>query len=204
MVKEHIVEQRSQEWFKLRCGKITGSRFKEIMPAEKARTKWTKGQLSLLREIAAERLTGIWEESYPSKAMQWGIEKEDEARQVYADYCMEEIRESGFWEFSDYAGCSPDGIMNGSKKALEIKCPASKTHMLYSLDSDELDKEYHWQAVGHALGTGLGICDLISYDPRFPDGKQLVIVHLDGIEKDMALLKERLEEAEDDIKGMIT
>ncbi|MDC7224232.1 MAG: YqaJ viral recombinase family protein [Spirochaetales bacterium] len=199
---EHKVEQRSAEWFALRCGRITGSRFKDLMSTDKSKLKGTKGQLSLLREVAAERLTGMWEESSLSKAMQWGIDKEDEARRYYSDYLMADIRESGFWEFSEGAGCSPDGIIL-SERALEIKCPATKTHLLYYMDNSELWKEYRWQAVGHALCTGLGDVDLISYDPRLPDDKKLVVYRPGDISKDILLLKERLIEAEEVIRGIV-
>lgn len=193
---EHIYDQLSKEWFSARVGRITGSLFPLLMPTEKAKKEWTEGQYSLLIEIASQRLTGKHEESFTSKAMQWGIDNEDSGREALSDFLMAPIRESGFWEYSEWAGASPDGIGGDMAFTAEVKCPASKTHMLYLLDSNELWKKYRWQVVGETLCSGIDKGYICSYDPRFPEDKQLVIHDPGDLSEDREKLKARLIAAE--------
>jgi hypothetical protein len=77
---EHEVVQRSEKWFDLRAGRLTGSHFAEIMPSAKARTQWTQAQDKVIYRIAAEILTRQADRKFfVSDAMQWGIDHESEA-----------------------------------------------------------------------------------------------------------------------------
>lgn len=199
-MKEHMVDQRTEEWFRLRMGKLTSSRFPKLMKTPKQRTEWNETQLTILREIAAEKLTGEREETFTSKAMQWGNDHEDAARDALSAYLGMKIRESGFWEYSEYIGGSPDGIVGYNEAVAELKCPTSKQHILYYLDSDNLFKDYGWQLIGHMLCTGIETGYLASYDPRFPDDKCLVVVeHYMSLEEREQLIS-RLDEAVSKLK----
>ncbi|MGD8567364.1 MAG: YqaJ viral recombinase family protein [Gammaproteobacteria bacterium] len=195
---EYKVEQRSDEWFKLRIGKITCSNFGILMPTPRQKTEWNDTQLKILREIAAEIITQEREESYTSSAMQWGIDQEDNARYLFQAQEFETVRTCGFFELSEYVGGSPDGIIvrDGEDWGnLETKCPTSKQHLLYELDKDELFKAYKYQVLGQCLVTELLPYALCSYDPRFPDSRQLIIIRGVATDEDLKPLRDRLDSA---------
>lgn len=201
------VEQRSEEWFNLRLGRITGSRFPSLMPSTRQKPdEFNKTQETILKELAVERLTGAREEGFTNQYMQWGTEIEPLAIENYETDQWCKVKEVGFYPFKiddiDWFGDSPDGIIEGVK-CIEIKCPKSTTHFDYLLDPKKLVKAYEWQCYGHMIATGLKQCDLISFDPRFPEGKQLVIVTLDYDEAKAKLLKDRLLLCNQKIEGWV-
>lgn len=185
--------QRSEEWFIARMGKITGSKLPGLMPAKTARTAFTKTQLSTLRDIATEILTGEYITTPTTRVMQWGIDHEDDARELASMLLNKNFRECGFYTDSNKFGSSPDGISDDSD--LEIKCPTSSKHLSYLLDPQELIDDYKWQCYMHMFCTGKKLCYLFSYDPRFIDpNKQHVIAIIEWDDKEMKKLTTRLEE----------
>lgn len=74
-------------------------------------------------------------------------------------------------------GCSPDGLV-GEDGLLEIKCPASMAKHLDALRTGAHATEYRWQLQGQLWVAGRRWCDVVSYDPRFPDGLQLAITRV--------------------------
>lgn len=155
----HTCEQGSAKWLQLRTGKITASRFKDVVSKGKTRQ-------SYMYEIVAERLTGDSAHTFVSDAMKWGIEKEPEAREYYELVTGNSVKQVGFVEASEYVGVSPDGLI-GDDGVLEIKCPNTKTHLSY-IDNGVVPTEYFWQCVGMLAYTGMEYLDFVSYDPRLP------------------------------------
>ena len=197
------VEQRSEEWFKLRLGKITGSRFPALMTSpNKADHKFSETQLKILKELAVERLTGERTEFFTNKYMEWGTETEPQAIAFYESKEWVKVKEVCFYPFDDF-GDSPDGIIEGVK-AIEVKCPKSTTHLDYLVDPTKLLKAYKWQCYGHMIATGLKECDLMSYDPRFTDeSKQMIVVTIKFEQEEADKLMTRLRLAEETIKGFV-
>lgn len=202
---ENKAKQRSEEWYAARLGKITCSRFNDLMPSPRQKPDdFNKSQLAILREVAAERMTGESEESYTSAVMQRGIDLEPLAVAHFEAAEFEAVRECGFFEMSDTVGGSPDGVITRDGEdwgTLEVKCPTSKIHLLYMLDKDELWKAYGWQAVGHCLVTGLKNYALVSYDPRFDESKQLIVIRGVATTEQLGALMSRLTVANDMVKG---
>lgn len=75
------VEQGSSDWHELRRGVITASRFKDVMAKGRGGQE-SKTRKSYMLELAAEILTSEVEETQPNKYMQWGTDKEPEARSL--------------------------------------------------------------------------------------------------------------------------
>lgn len=195
----HNVEQKSPKWFELRKGVITSSLYDTLMPAKtKAIDSFNATQLGILSELAVQRMTGVIEESFSSKHMQRGTEQEPKAVQHYELETMKTITEVGFITFLDF-GDSPDGVVLGDR-AIEIKSPKTTTHFEYLKDSSALFKKYKWQGYGHMIGLQVDKCDYISYDDRFPEGKQMVIYTETFDSKEGARLIDRLEICEAKIK----
>lgn len=203
---EHKNEQRSAEWFEARKGKLTGSMYPDLMLGPKARTEWTQGHLTVLRKVAAEIITGESDPSFTSDAMKEGVENEELARHAFQVQTFEEVRECGFFEFNEWIGASPDGIIvrdGEDSKVWEVKCPMSKQHLLYWLDSDELFKKYKGQLWGECLATGLNDYVICSFDPRFDEDRQLVIVEGTFEQTEIDSMKARLDSAIEKIKEWI-
>lgn len=200
-VKIHTFSQRSLEWFEVRVGKFCASDFAALMPAKsKPADSWTKTQMDVIYRVAAERMTGTAKETSTTKAMEWGIQTEPEARIAYEMETGREVQEVGFIELSDWIGCSPDGLI-GDDAGLEIKCPNSETHVRYLCNPQELVDDYYWQVMGGMLCSGRSTWDLYSFDPRFKNPKkQSLCVSVIRSDAPFLLLLERLKYAIAEVK----
>lgn len=202
-MKELKIEQNTTEWMVARCGRITASAFDTLIPVPKrGKEKFSQGQLTYLRTVAAERLTGLYEEGFQTKAMQQGHEREPLARNAISASESLFFRESGPWEYSDFVLVSPDGIGGFNEFTLELKCPQPPNHLLYLLDIDELFKKYEYQIKGQMYCTGIHEGYFGSYNPDFPEGKQLVYSTYALTNEDIQLFEDRLGEAVEIVKGM--
>ena len=72
------MQQRTEEWFAARCGKVTASRMKNIIAKSD-----TAAYRNYQAEIISERLSGRSAESYSSREMQRGTDLEPKARAVF-------------------------------------------------------------------------------------------------------------------------
>ena len=160
------MEQRSDEWYAERCGKVAASRIGDLMA--KTRTGYSTSRKNYMAELVVERITGQVAESYTNAAMQWGIDTEPYAREAYELQTGELVQQVGFADHPDlFAGASPDGLV-GDDGLIEIKCPNTATH-IDTLLKGFVDRKYllqmHWQMIC----TGRNWCDFVSYDPRMPE-----------------------------------
>lgn len=166
----------SDEWkaWKLqRCGKATASRIADIVA--KTKTGFSASRANYAAQLIAERLTGVPAETYSNAAMQWGTEKEPEARAAYEFFTGRSVLETGFVEHPRIAmaGASPDGLV-GDDGLIEIKCPNTSTH-IDTLLGESLDKKYLVQMQWQMACTGRKFCDFVSFDPRMPAELQMKV-----------------------------
>jgi len=204
MSNEIKVVQNTEEWFMCRLGKITASNFDTLMPSSKQKIdEFSQGQKTYLLSVAAEILTGMREETYENFAMRQGHEREPMARAALAHEVKIPIRESGFWEYSLYIGVSPDGIGGFDDFTVELKCPMPRTHMLYLYDMDEFKKKYRWQYTGQMVFSGIDHCYFGSFNPDFPDNKQLIYSGADLSDVDKDLMINRMGHAVEFVKKLI-
>lgn len=178
------MEQRSEEWFQARLGKVTASRIADIM----ARTKTGYGasRANYMAELVAEKLTGKKGESFSSSAMQWGTEQEPHARAAYESATGVLVDEVGFvpHPLIDDAGASPDGYV-GIEGQIEIKAPNTNTHLDYLMNG-EIPEKYVLQMQWQMACSGRKWCDYVSYDPRMPERMQMKIQR---VNRDDVLIK---------------
>jgi putative phage-type endonuclease len=162
-----MVEQRSDEWFAQRLGKVTASRIKDVMAKTKSGPAATRK--NYIMQLLCERLTGKKEESFQSAAMQRGTELEAIARGMYEGIEGVEVIESGFVDHPTIPNCgaSPDGIVSGGG-LIEIKCPNTAQHVEF-LQTGEIDRGYILQMQFQMICTKQPWCDYLSYDDRLPD-----------------------------------
>ena len=172
--KWNTAEQGSGEWLKARIGCLTASRMADAMAFLKG-GKESEARRKLKVELLAERLTEMTNDGFVNAAMKWGIETEQEAKDRYEEITGSIIHPCGFALHGDieYFGASPDGLLS-SDGLIEIKCPTSITHMQWLLDG-VVPEQHKPQMMAQMIVTGRGWCEFMSYDPRFPDGKDCFI-----------------------------
>lgn len=169
------IEQRSQEWFKQRSGRITASRFADAIAMNGKTGKPTAARMTYMRTLVAEILSGRPKHSVSSQALSWGTEAEQFAREAYEMETGLVVAESGFimnYEF-DFIGGSPDGLV-GNDGLIEIKAPHDEqVHIgtwLEGMPADHIP-----QVQGNLMVTGRGWCDFISFDPRQSEPYRLYV-----------------------------
>lgn len=166
--------QKSQEWFKQRLGKLTGSiAFNAFSTLKNGGDSAARSALRL--KLLAERLTGESEPVFVTKAMAWGVEKEKEAIEAYEYLTENKVMPCYFIECPDIQDCgaSPDGLV-GDDGVLEIKCPATSTFLKYVLEN-EIPEQYKPQMALELLATGRKWVDFVAFDPRIKNATNIFI-----------------------------
>lgn len=170
------MEQRSEEWFQVRLGKVTASRVADVLAKIKSGESASRRNYKI--QLVSERLTGERQETYINQAMQDGIDREFYARERYVQQ-FGEVEEVGFIKHPTLeAGASPDGMV-GEDGILEIKCPMGSTHT-ETLMTQEVPSKYIPQVQFQLLVTGRKWCDFVSYNPMFPENLQLFVKRVEA------------------------
>ena len=172
-MREENKLQGNGAWFNARTGKLTASRMRNAM-------KYLKGgadsadRKNLKIEILCERLTGDIVDKFVNAAMQWGIDKEPEAKEQYEQKTGRLIRDVGFVDHPkiEFCGASPDGLVD--EGLIEIKCPTTATHLNWIL-AGVVPDDHKPQMCLQALCTGRPWVDFVSYDPRMPEANRLFV-----------------------------
>lgn len=185
------LEQRSTEWFAVRCGRVTASRVSDIIA--KTKSGYSTSRANYAAQLVCERLTGAVEPGFTNAAMQWGTDKESDARDAYAFQNAVDVAEIGFVIHPKImlSGASPDGLV-GDDGMIEIKCPISATH-IDTLLNDAIADKYIVQMQWQMACAERSWCDFISYDPRLPLDMQMFVKR---IERD----NDRIAELEGEVR----
>lgn len=159
-------EQPSMEWFQARKGIPTASNFHRIMTAKTM--KLSAQTDDYIYELIGEQLSTMLPEnveSFTTRAMRWGVETEAEARRHYAMVTDSEVDRVGFCLSDDgRIGGSPDGIIRGKKRGLELKCVMPKTQARY-LAEGVLPDDHKGQVHGSLIYSKFEEWDFYSYCP---------------------------------------
>lgn len=171
------IEQRTDEWFRLKAGIPGASSFDRIV---KPNGDPSKSREDYILELAGERMTGIQEEGYSSYHMRKGTEREGKARECYEFMTDDTTKEVGF-VFKDESrrvGCSPDSLIydplideTAPVSGLEIKCPKLSNHVAQLLNP-ELPPDKFQQVQGCMWVCNFHSWEFISY---FPDMDPLIL-----------------------------
>ncbi len=132
--------QRTDEWFKKRKGKFTGSKIKNLMNCSQktSKLKWGKKKLfdfgstaeRYVYSVGKERLTGCSSQKLTSKQMDWGKKNEESiVNKLLEDGVIQSFREVDFTLFRENSngGSSPDGLVvkSSNEMGAEIKSTVS-------------------------------------------------------------------------------
>ena len=179
------MEQRTAEWFAARAGKITASRFKDVLgklktgaPSEKRNT--------YMWEVVLERITKSAAEHFAGTAAQWGEDQEQGGIMAYEAATGAMVEKVGFIVHPDHpnVGGSPDGRI-GSEGGVEVKCPFNSIYHLQTIVGG-MPPEHMPQVQGLMWVTGATWWDFVSADPRLPEPYNL---YVERVERDEVFIE---------------
>jgi hypothetical protein len=178
------VDQRSQEWFELKRGRIGGTRFSQVLSNVKNR---------LIYELLSERIDGLMEEEeeYDSFEMQFGRDNEDMVLEMYTTKTGIKTEKVGaiFSDYVDIHMASPDAVNIELGIVQEVKCtlkPSIQRQRMY----EGIDPKHIGQVISYfALSNEIKEVHWISYCP-YAKGCELIVhvVKLDTMMKDGTVL----------------
>lgn len=216
-------EQRTLDWHRARLGNFTGSQIVKLMGSGRKKDDvFSATAISYIYSTASERMLSdkvveddemfslyLDQISHTNRAMQWGIDNEDEARRLYekkTGFKVTELSSVEHGEIEHYAA-SPDGVVESEDICVEIKCPKPETFVKYQAnihDGESLKTEmpdYFWQVQAEMDCTGTKATDFIVYCPFMSNP-----LHVARIERDdeaIAKIHERIALADEYINKNI-
>lgn len=185
----HDVQQNTDAWAALRCGKVTASQFGCFMANDGKAFGDPAKRYAL--QIALEIVNGRKAEfSFSNDHMERGHEQEPIARMLYEDEYFVDVLNGGFFDWGDY-GDSPDGRVS-KDGVVEIKSVTAPIHYA-TLRRGSFGPSYRWQLIGHLDCTERQWVDFVSYCSDFPVEKQLIVhrLHRADCELEIARLRQR-------------
>jgi len=170
------MDQRTDEWYAARLGKVTASRISDVL--SKGKTGESASKATYRAELIAERLTRERAQNFVSAAMIWGNEYEPMARSAYELETGLIVTEVGFIDHPTVpmSGASPDGLV-GDDGLVEIKCPGTKTHidlLLNKIVPSKYIAQMQWQMAC----SGRAWADFVSFDPRMPEHLMIEVIRV--------------------------
>lgn len=209
-----MMEQRTDEWFTARAGKITASRMADVLTERergefksgprKGQTKpQPKNLTDYAYQLAAERLTGLPRKQVKASALTWGREVEPAATAAYQAETGFIVEECGFFIHPDYdfIGASPDFLVGGDGGG-EIKSPESAEVHLETL-LNGLPDEHVAQIQAGLWVTGRQWWDFVSYHPSFVEQHRLYVQRVNRDENFIASMKDACLQMEADVKSIL-
>lgn len=160
------VEPGSGDWARLRIGIPTASQFDKIL-TPKTQKFSTQARAYAFRLIAEKLLNESTDTLDFLEHVQRGKELEPTAVQMFE--LVEEVKTSpvGFVTTDDMScGASPDRLIDGAAAGLEVKCPASWTHLEYLVDG--FGSNYVVQAQGQNYVCEFEWVARYSFHPKMP------------------------------------
>lgn len=152
------MEQKSTEWFAARKGRVTASTVGAILGVAPYMTR-AEAMRRMVRDAhgAESEFTG-------NIATEYGNRNEDGARSEYQMLTGHNVETVGFIAYEDWAGCSPDGLIEGG--GLEIKCPFSMRNDAKDFAPLADQPHYYAQVQFSMVCTGLDRWDFFQWSPK--------------------------------------
>jgi putative phage-type endonuclease len=155
------LQQRSDEWFEFRRGKVSGTMLGELYSPRGTR------KLGFY-ELIADKLATLPDDE---NVMDRGLRLEDEALALFEQKFKKTVERVGVCQHDQYPDIinSPDGLIKHGKKyteAVEVKCLSSARHLQAMLE-DKVPAEYEAQKIQYFIvNPDLVTLYMIFYDPR--------------------------------------
>lgn len=187
----HDCEQKTDEWYEVRRGKITGSKAAPLLTnPSKGSHGLSAGSWTIVEKVAGEILSGESSDSFEGNFhTRRGNDLEPLAKQYYSNYYFVDVEDVGFIEWpNEMAGCSPDGgVVAVKNKGLEVKCLCMQKHIhwlrikdaINPTNQDQLasiiDKKHYAQIQWNLYVTQFDEWDLLHFHPKAGKGKMDVV-----------------------------
>jgi putative phage-type endonuclease len=195
--------QGSEDWFKVRMGKITASKLSDLMKKTKYGESTYKTRLRM--ELAIERITGkSASPNFMNQAMYDGVEREPDCRKLFEAVTQKEVALCGSFDHPTIpnTSASPDGLLRGENAILEIKCPTHITHAK-NLLSKTMDARYQHQVQWQIQCTESDYGYFCSYHPDFPPDLRIKIVKVEKDDELIAEIEKAVREFDIEVEGLI-
>jgi hypothetical protein len=193
--------QRSPEWYVARLGKVTASRFADVMTKAKKAGEVSKVREAYLTQLVAEMMTGVSCETFTgNRATAHGEDQEFDSTIAIEAVLGVAVEPCGFFDHPEIEACgaSPDGFatvepwvgpvskrptvmhkgtriyLPAGRFGVEMKCPYNPVHHAKALRFGMPD-EHRPQVQGGMWVTGLDGWLFTSYDQRFPKPHDLYV-----------------------------
>jgi hypothetical protein len=103
-----------------------------------------------------------------------------------------------------FIGCSPDGLLNKRKKAIEVKTLAPH-RMIDRLErGGSMPPEHHWQVMGTMLVAGVAEVDLILFYSGMPVSPRFTMSNEgEGMRKELQRLSDELERFDHELHKLV-
>jgi hypothetical protein len=136
MIVHEVLIQGSEQWLRKRKGKVTASAADRLLTATgKDSSQWDAYAIELIAECLRPDELPPWTGNHHTDR---GNELEAEARDVFAAWLGQDVRQVGFVERDHVVGCSPDALVYNQEgqpvAGVEIKCPLAKHHISYIVE----------------------------------------------------------------------
>lgn len=212
------MEQRTEEWFDARAGRITASRMCDVMAFTAGEGVWKSGprkgqpkvatplkaRTDYIHQLAAERLTNKPRKQVKAWALEWGKQMEPAAVAAYQAETGYIVTPSGFVTHPayDFIGASPDFTV-GDDGGGECKCPeSSEVHLATLLNG--LPSEHIEQIQGGLWVTHRKWWDFISFHPDFAADLRLYIQRVERDEDYIAKLAAACLSLEEEVQAIVS
>lgn len=197
-MKIHNVIQGTEQWFKVREGKLTASHATAIANNGKGLATYVEDMVLKMIEKANDYNRGV----FSNKETERGHTEEPFARKAFEFETGLKVSEVGFIEHTPYSGCSPDGLIYSVNKGIEIKARNNTKHYRL-LRKKKISSDTLWQIQMNMLITGFDSWWFASYNENFKQSLFKKLIHKDeakqeklriGIESGTKMLKELLND----------
>lgn len=209
-----MIDQRSDEWFAARAGKITASRMNDVMverergefksgPRKGQQKPQPKALTDYAHQLAAERLTMRPRKQVKAAALAWGQTVEPAAVAAYQAETGVIVTPAEFTlhPLYDFIGASPDFLV-GDDGGGEIKSPESSEVHLETLLTG-LPPEHIEQIQGGLWVTGRKWWDFVSFHPDFPDSHRIYIQRIPRDDEYIERLESACLQMEADVQAIL-
>lgn len=161
------LEQKTDDWHRLRLGKITGSCFHKLLGTKEAAEKYLYSKANEI--IIRDRCDGEKYAKIPVH-IERGCNWEFIARTAYVLANKIDVKKVGLIQLNDYIACSPDGLIDDDG-LLEIKIPDSNNfiRLISKINKEGINaipKENYQQIQFNLYISGRKWCDYVLYNPQ--------------------------------------
>lgn len=177
-----MIEQRTEEWFEQRKGRVTASSVGAILGL----SPYMKRE-DVMRNMVRE-YHGYEREFKGNQATEYGTFHEDMAVMDYQLKIGNVVAKTGFHAYENWLGASPDGIID-MWTLIEIKCPYGQRDKIPPVFKTlEQQPHYYAQIQIQMFVTKTNKCDFYQWSPN-GDSLETIAYDESWIEKHIPILK---------------